>query len=66
MSLLKEKTGNSMAKVTLGFQGLQASRVFQAPQVFQGLPVHLVLREILVFQVPWDPEDQKVIWAITP
>lgn len=29
------------------FPLLLTSRVFQAPQVFQGLPVHLVLREIL-------------------
>lgn len=41
-----------MEKVTLGLQGLQASRVSQAPQVFQGLLVHQVLMEILVFQVP--------------
>lgn len=54
-----------MEKVTLGRQGRQASRVFQAPQVFQGLLVHQVLREFLVFQALWDPEDQKVIWAIT-
>lgn len=65
MSLLKEKTGNSMGKVTLDLQGLQASRVFQDSQVSQGLPVHQDLRDLLVCQERWDPEDPKVTWAIT-
>lgn len=53
-----------MEKVTLGLQGLQASRVFQDSQVSQGLPVHQDLREFLVCQERWDPEDPKVTWAM--
>lgn len=53
-----------MEKVTLGLQGFQASRVFRDSQVFQGLPVHQDLRDFLVYQEQWDPEDPKATWAI--
>lgn len=64
MSLLKEKTENSMEKVTLVLRGLQASRVYQDPQVSQGLPAHQGPQDFLVSQERWDPEDPKVAWAI--
>lgn len=53
-----------MEKVTLGLQGLQASRVYQDPQVSQGLPAHQGPQDFLVSQERWDPEDSKVAWAI--
>lgn len=52
-----------MQKVTPGCQGLQDPRVCQALQVFLGLLAHLVLRDSLAFQEPWDLEDLRVTWV---